>query len=780
MNDEQVLVLIVDDDVGISTLQRRRLERSGFAVRTAATAAEALEQLNRGGVQVVVLDYCLSSDMNGLELYAAMKRAGHDLPVIMVTGYSQEATVVEALRAGVRDFVSKSPNYLDYLLQAVERLSQQLRAQRDLVVAQARLSAVVDSSMDAIITTDASGIITLFNAAAERMFGCAVADAMGQPIGRFSTDMAALVQQAIIDATRQCAQRPASPFQMEAIRSERDSFPIEASLSICDVQGSAMYTFIVRDVGNRMRAERDLRDSQERFELAVWGSSDGLGDWNFKSGEAYWSPRLIEMLGYSADEFDSNATAIVSRMHAEDRDRVMREVNEGSQRRQPVKSEFRLLTKSGEYRWFQGRARAVYDERGRAYRFAGALTDISERKQMEEELARRDEQLRQSQKLEVIGSLAGGIAHEFNNLLQAIRGYTKYGMEGLLPDDQRFLDLDQVMKAADRATVLTRQLLGFSRRQVLERANCDPGEVITDLLKLLRPVIGEHIELELSLAPAASQVYADRGLLEQMLLNLCINARDAMPSGGRLRLKTERVDFTEKYCRSHPTAKPGSYVLFSIADTGHGMTPEIQSRIFEPFFTTKEVGRGTGLGLAMVYGVVQQHEGLINVYSEVGLGTTFKIYLPVGNGTDTATSPDEADQVSGGKEIILIAEDERMVRELAVRTLTGAGYSVLAAADGAEAVSLFEAHADAVSLAVLDAVMPKLTGHDVFNRLQVLKPGLPVVFCSGYDPDMGQIKPLMNKGLNMVQKPYDPDVLLRTVRETLDARPLEEATPCHA
>jgi two-component system, cell cycle sensor histidine kinase and response regulator CckA len=588
------------------------------------------------------------------------------------------------------------------------------------------------------------------------------------------------VQKASVDAPLHCAKRPASPFQMEALRSESDPFPIEASLSTCNVQGAVMYTFIVRDVGNRMRAERDLRDSQERFQLAVWGSSDGLGDWNFKTGEAYWSPRLIEMLGYSADEFESNATAIMSRMHSEDRDRVVREVNEGARREQPVKSEFRLLTKSGGYRWFQGRVRAVCDERGRAYRFAGALTDISERKQMEEELARRDDQLRQSQKLEVIGSLAGGIAHEFNNLLQAIRGYTKYGMEGLPPDDQRFLDLDQVMKAADRATVLTRQLLGFSRRQVLERANCDPREVITDLLKLLRPVIGEYIDLEFSLAPNASQVYADRGLLEQMLLNLCINARDAMPNGGRLRLKTDRVDFTKKYCESHPTAKPGSYVLFSIADTGHGMAPQIQARIFEPFFTTKEVGRGTGLGLAMVYGVVQQHEGLINVYSEVGLGTTFKIYLPVGNRTDAATSPDESAPVCGGKETILLAEDEQMVRELAVRTLTGAGYAVLAAADGAEAVSLFEAHADAVSLALLDAVMPKLTGHEVFDRLQLLKPGLPVIFCSGYDPDMGQVKSLMNEGLSMIQKPYDPDALLRTVRETLDAQPLVEATPCYA
>jgi signal transduction histidine kinase/ActR/RegA family two-component response regulator len=406
--------------------------------------------------------------------------------------------------------------------------------------------------------------------------------------------------------------------------------------------------------------------------------------------------------------------------------------------------------------------------------------EIAERKRAEAELVQRDEQLRQSQKLEVVGSLAGGIAHEFNNLLQAIRGYTKYGMEGLLPADQRYQDLNQVLNAAERATVLTRQLLGFSRRQVLERAVCDPQEIATDLLKLLRPVIGEHIELEVSLAADASQVYADRGLLQQMLLNLCINARDAMPDGGRLTLKTERVKFNKKYCEHHPSVTPGSYVLFSVADTGSGMPPEVQARIFEPFFTTKEVGRGTGLGLAMVYGVVQQHEGLINVYSEVGLGTTFKIYLPISNLADRAPEQEEVAPVTGGKETILVAEDEPMVRDLAVRILTGAGYSVLVAADGAEAVNLFDLHLDVISLALLDAVMPKLTGHEVFDHLKLVNPSLPVIFCSGYDPDMRQIQSLIKKGMNLVQKPYDPDILLRTVREALDARHLLQAELIHA
>jgi CheY-like chemotaxis protein len=316
---------------------------------------------------------------------------------------------------------------------------------------------------------------------------------------------------------------------------------------------------------------------------------------------------------------------------------------------------------------------------------------------------------------------------------------------------------------------LTRELLGFSRRQVLERANLDPRELVTDLVKMLRPLIGEHIELHVSLATDTGLLRADRGLLQQMLLNLCINARDAMPAGGRLVLKTKRVDLTEKYCELHPPAKPGTYVMFSVADTGCGISPEVKERIFEPFFTTKSVGKGTGLGLAMVYGCVQQHAGTINVYSEPNLGTTFKIYLPITADVDSVADEVVVAPAAGGKETILIAEDEPLVRNLAVRILTRAGYSVLVAADGAEAVELFQANADVISLALLDAIMPKLTGRQVYERIKLIKPSLPVVFCSGYHPETGQVKLLMEQGVRTVPKPYDPDMLLRTIREILDS-----------
>ncbi len=265
-----------------------------------------------------------------------------------------------------------------------------------------------------------------------------------------------------------------------------------------------------------------------------------------------------------------------------------------------------------------------------------------------------------------------------------------------------------------------------------------------------------------------------------MLMNLCINARDAMPSGGRLTLSVERVELSERYCALHTEVKPGLHVVFSLADTGCGMTPEVRKRIFEPFFTTKEVGRGTGLGLSMVYGIVQQHEGAINVYSEPGTGTTFKIYLPLVAGPSSIVEESVPLAARAGTETILLAEDEPLVRNLAVRILRGAGYTVLTAADGAQAVEIFESHADAISLALLDAMMPKLNGHQVCQRIRLVKPDLPVVFCSGYDSQTGQLEFLLEKEVRLVQKPFDPETLLRAVREVLDDARCQKVSTCPA
>ena len=400
--------------------------------------------------------------------------------------------------------------------------------------------------------------------------------------------------------------------------------------------------------------------------------------------------------------------------------------------------------------------------------FCLAIRDMTARKELEAALLKKGGELRQSQKLEAVGQLAGGIAHEFNNLLQAIGGHTGFAMEGLSSGDQRYQDLLQVRKAADRAAVLTRQLLGFGRRQMLERKNVDPNSVVADLGKMVRPVIGDHIELDLTLGENVGTVLADPGELQQVLLNLCLNARDAMPSGGKILIRTQNVVLRTTVSTSATDLAPGRYAVLSVTDTGCGMTPEVKERIFEPFFTTKKIGEGTGLGLATIYGIVQQHEGTVHAYSEPGRGTTFKIYLPTVDVAADADSHQQNTEVPGGTETILVAEDEPMVRELTVRVLRRAGYRVFDASDGEEAWSVYQENREGIALLMLDAVMPGLTGHGVYDRVKAANQDVKVLFCTGYDPKTARSSFIKQENLRLIQKPFDPAALLCTVREVLD------------
>lgn len=390
-----------------------------------------------------------------------------------------------------------------------------------------------------------------------------------------------------------------------------------------------------------------------------------------------------------------------------------------------------------------------------------------QRPQLEQALREAQGQLHQAQKMEALGVLAGGIAHDFNNMILAIREYTRFAMDAMPPSEQCRCDLEQVLKATDRVAALTRQLLNFSRRDELQKSLLDPKELVLDAIQMLHPLIGEQIELEVSLDDELGALQGDACLLQQMLVNLCLNARDAMPAGGQLRLRVQRVELSSTYCDSHAALRPGPHVLLTVSDTGCGMPPEVRERIFEPFFTTKEVGKGTGLGLSMAHGVVKQHGGEMNVYSEPGVGTVIKIHLPAVPASAGCEQPAQP-YSGGGCETILVAEDDRMVRDVMVRILQNAGYSVITACDGEAALRAVHEHAEAISLVLLDLVMPKLMGQWVYQGIMQLKPELPVVLCTAYGADVFPIEPVGEQRLMFVAKPFDPDVLLRTVRESLD------------
>jgi two-component system, cell cycle sensor histidine kinase and response regulator CckA len=395
--------------------------------------------------------------------------------------------------------------------------------------------------------------------------------------------------------------------------------------------------------------------------------------------------------------------------------------------------------------------------------------DITERKRAEEERERLSEQLRQAQKMEAVGQLAGGVAHDFNNLLQVINGHAEMLLSELPKTDAARTSAADIAEAGKRAATLVSQLLAFSRRQVLKLENLDLNSVVGGFLKMIERVIGEHVRINFVPGFRLGSVHADRGQIEQVIMNLCVNARDAMPEGGQLTIETQNVVIDQEYCALHSWASPGRYVLLSVTDTGHGMDAETRERIWEPFFTTKEIGHGTGLGLSTVYGIVRQHDGMIQVYSEPDKGTLFKVYFPMTEASATSLGSKIEGPVPTGTETVLLVEDDINVRNLCRRILEKGGYAVLTASDGEEAIGICDARGRDIDLALLDVVLPKLGGKAVYERVKDQYPRMRFIFASGYSANAVHTGFVLHEGVQLIQKPFTPEQLLRQVREVLDA-----------
>jgi len=401
-------------------------------------------------------------------------------------------------------------------------------------------------------------------------------------------------------------------------------------------------------------------------------------------------------------------------------------------------------------------------EDGHLVRVWGTQRDVTEQRHLEE-------QFRQAQKMEAVGQLAGGIAHDFNNLLTAILGNTQLLLRELPPGDSKRGDVEEIRKASERAASLTRQLLAYSRRQMLQPEVLDLNVVVADMDKMLRRLIGEHIALVAVPAPDLGRVRADPNQIEQVIVNLAVNARDAMPDGGKLTIETANVDLDETFAQAHLGSVPGSYAMLAVTDTGAGMDASVRAHLFEPFFTTKEVGKGTGLGLATVYGIVKQSGGYISVYSEPGRGTSFKIYLPrIATPAETAPGPQKP-VAARGTETVLVVEDEPAVLTLSRRALEAQGYVVLAASDAAAALRVVERHGGTIHLLLTDVVMPGLSGRELADRLTAQRPGIRVLYMSGYPGDAVVQHGTLPSGSAFLQKPFSPDGLARKVRDVLDA-----------
>jgi two-component system, cell cycle sensor histidine kinase and response regulator CckA len=514
-----------------------------------------------------------------------------------------------------------------------------------------------------------------------------------------------------------------------------------------------------------LQRERALRENEDRTSFALAAAGMGVWELEFATNRLTWSDTMAPVFGLTPDHAPKTTEEFSQLIHPEDRHEVEASLRRAIAGESAYAVEFRTIWPDGSVHWVSGRAKASHGPDGTSLGLLGVDIDIGERKSLEA-------QLRQSQKLEAVGHLAGGVAHDFNNLLTAILGYSNFVIDTLDADDSRRSDIQEVIKAGERAARLTKQLLAFSRKQVLQPVTVDLNALVTGSRQMLGRLIGEHIDLVTVLAPELHAVRADRGQIEQIVMNLVVNARDAMPVGGRVAIETANIQLDESYAMQHQSVRPGSYVMLAVSDAGVGMNDDTKRRLFEPFFTTKEVGKGTGLGLATVYGIVKQSGGYIWVYSEPGTGTTFKIYLPDA-GADRAdpavpTSAATDDVSAAGTETLLVVEDEEAVRFLTRVILEKAGYRIFDVPNPKEAQALFEENPTLFDLLVTDVIMPGSSGPKLFDRLAMLRPDLKVLYMSGYTDDAivhhGQLDP----GIELLQKPFTAGDLNRRVREVLD------------
>ena len=525
--------------------------------------------------------------------------------------------------------------------------------------------------------------------------------------------------------------------------------------------GTQMILLAIEDITERKRQDDVLAESEERYRRVFETATDGIVLFGKTDGNIiHANPAIGKILGYSEEEcIGKKLEDIGVSLGRDDLPTIMQSLNESNILHY---ADVQLKTKSGHY------IDTDIFMVDRESLTQCNIRDITEQKQERTEKQRLREQLRHSQKMEAVGTMAGGIAHDFNNILNVIIGYGTMVMDKLEDGSPLKANANEVLIAAERAANLTKRLLLFSRKQLVTVSPVDINEVILEMQKMLVRIIREDIEFKLDLADRPLTVMADSGQIEQVLMNLVTNARDAMPEGGRLTISTGIQEIDHEYVAGYGYGKPGTYALITVADTGHGMDTETRKKIFDPFYTTKAIGEGTGLGLAISYGIIKQHSGYIKAYSEPGQGTVFKISLPLSEEVSSLDKKPKGFSTKGGDETVLVAEDDADLRELAVIVLESLGYSVISAEDGEDAIAKFMENRERISLVLLDMIMPKKSGKEVSEAIRKVSPRTKIIFLTGYPMNIITTKELTDAGFDLINKPFLPRELLLKVREVLD------------
>ncbi|GAC1627821.1 MAG: hypothetical protein PVS2B2_24850 [Candidatus Acidiferrum sp.] len=542
-------------------------------------------------------------------------------------------------------------------------------------------------------------------------------------------------------------------------RSGAEAFPMELAITALPEGGTVT---VSRDVTERRRAEQARAETEAKYRLLVEqvAAITYMAELGMQGRWIYVSPQIEPMLGFTPEEWLTISTKWVERIPAEDLP-IVEAAEIAAVEGGRFQAEYRLTRKDGKIIWVSDTAVTVRGSDSHPV-MEGIIVDITERKQLET-------QLQQSRKMEAVGRLAGGIAHDFNNLLTIIKGYTELAMNRTAAYPEIRADIERIENASERAAALVRQLLAFSRKQVLQPKTLDLNSIALNLDKLLRRLMDENIEMITRVDENLGAIKADPAQIEQVIMNLVVNARDAMPKGGRLTLETCNTELDAAYASDHVSVRPGRYVMLAVSDTGMGMDKETVAHIFEPFYTTKESGRGTGLGLSTVYGIVKQSGGYIWVYSEPGQGSTFKVYLPRVDEVASGESVEKRSKDSRrGTETILLVEDEEGVRELAKTVLSAHGYEVLVAGRPDDAISMLQNHKKKIQLLLTDVIMPSMSGRELARRVAAVRPQIKVLFMSGYTDNVISSGGMLEEGISFLQKPFTPTGLIQKVREVLN------------